>query len=607
VLVRSHLNADVFRRHRVRFVVVPAAVLAALVLSTRAAVVTTVIVVFWDVYHSALQTFGLARIYDRLRGNDPDAGRRLDLGLNLVLYIGPLVAGATLAAHLEKLELLADVGATFFAQVPVLATSSQRILAWTAMAVGTAYVAFYIAAYVRLARLGHAVSPQKVFLLAATGLCSLWVWGVNPWGQAFFIMNLFHAVQYLALVWWSEGRGLRRLLRLDRARMGRGAAVVAFLVPLYAYGLVAESVTDDARVLWSLTQVVALMHFFYDGFIWSVRKGDVLRHPAARRRDHTRVRHHGRQIMPVHPMFRSILVAALLSSSALPACCKKTGSEVTAESIATDDGITEQSDAGTVSWAVAPDGNVKASIKAPGGAAVDKSATGSVTARALPSGAPVTAKLVHDDKLGLFTAALPRLDAELTEVKYEITVGGKTTRSVMFLPRGGTAELIASGKAASGKTLKATKGPAGGVVQVVGDDIIEIVADQKTGETRVYVLDDDLKPIAVGKRRVKLAVVAGSPEVVELTVDPSGGYFTGKLAGKSNPSKLTVVLHGASDGAPVVVLCGWAPGSTIVVGSSAHVHPIYVTAFTPVVVVNQPVQVVHKGKGKGKARGHHKK
>ena len=50
-------------------------------------------------------------------------------------------------------------------------------------------------------RQGYRVSMQKVWLLASTALCSIYTWGFDSFGQAFFIMNFFHAWQYFALVW----------------------------------------------------------------------------------------------------------------------------------------------------------------------------------------------------------------------------------------------------------------------------------------------------------------------------------------------------------------------------------------------------------------------
>ena len=275
VVARSHLNAEVFRRHRVRFVVVPIALFAAMMLSMWAVVLVAALVVVWDVYHSALQTFGLARIYDRNAGNDPAVGRSLDFGLNLLLYAGPIVAGAALFPHLHKLDVFDDVDATFFTRVPAYLAGQQRYLTWAVVAFGTLYTAYYVVAYARLRARGYRISFHKVFLLAATGICSIWVWGFNPWGQAFFIMNLFHAVQYLALVMWSEKASLRRRLRLDGARFGAPLAIFVVLATALAYGAWTELVRDDDRARWSVVQIVALMHFFYDGFIWSVRKQQV--------------------------------------------------------------------------------------------------------------------------------------------------------------------------------------------------------------------------------------------------------------------------------------------------------------------------------------------
>lgn len=275
VVARSHLNPGVFRAHLPRFVLVPLALFATMMVSLWAVVIVAVLVVFWDVYHSALQTFGLARIYDRNAGNDPEVGRRLDFGLNLLLYAGPIVGGAAMLPHFGKLEIFEDVDATFFTRIPALLAGNQRYLTWAVLAVGTIYAVIYVVAYARLRARGYRISFHKVFLLASTGLCSIWVWGWNPWGQAFFIMNLFHAVQYLALVAWSENASLRRRLRLDGARLGKPLAVAALLICALAYGAWTELVRDDDRVRWSIVQIVALMHFFYDGFIWSVRKQQI--------------------------------------------------------------------------------------------------------------------------------------------------------------------------------------------------------------------------------------------------------------------------------------------------------------------------------------------
>lgn len=201
VLLRSHGNAEIFRQHRLRFLVAPVALFAAMMLSMWAVVCVTVLVVFWDVYHSALQTFGLGRIYDTRAGNAPALGRRLDLWLNLLLYVGPILAGATMILHFQSFDAFEDVGAALFTSVPGLMEAHHRVIRWVVIAAGTLFLVYYALAYRSLYRRGYRVSFPKVWLFVTTGLCSIYTWGFNPWGQAFFIMNLFHAVQYLALVW----------------------------------------------------------------------------------------------------------------------------------------------------------------------------------------------------------------------------------------------------------------------------------------------------------------------------------------------------------------------------------------------------------------------
>ncbi|MFO0660621.1 MAG: hypothetical protein U0165_12435 [Polyangiaceae bacterium] len=266
VFARSHLDKDVFRAHPFRCTVVPLATLGAMLVSNTVMLVATVVVVGWDVYHSAMQTFGLGRFYDRIEGNDVLVGRRLDIGLNLLLYIGPILSGASLAAHLEKIELLDDTPFSSLTSLPELLLSSQpQISRWVWLSIAL-YLVAYIAAQFVFWRRGFVISLPKVFLLTSTGACSLFVWANNPWGMAFFIMNVFHAVQYLALVWWKQ--------RSTLVQKGRNPLVVlaVFLGVVLLYGAVAEAVTDEQRVLWCITQTVALMHFYYDGFIWSVRK-----------------------------------------------------------------------------------------------------------------------------------------------------------------------------------------------------------------------------------------------------------------------------------------------------------------------------------------------
>lgn len=275
VVFRSHANGHIFRLYPMRFVVVPVLVWLAIVASPWLAVTATVVATFWDVYHSGAQTFGFARIYDRNAGVPPQVARRLDMMINQLLYAGPILAGATLIDHLSVLHGYDTVGSAFFATIPARARGIQRYFTWAVVVGGTGLIAYYVIAHVRLYRKGYRFSPLKIFLVASTGACSIYTWGFNSWGEAFFIMNVFHAVQYLALVWAMEKQRMMQLLRVSDWRTGKPITAAVFLGSVFVYGLGVQLVPSDITTLWAITIVVALMHFWYDGFVWSVRAKQV--------------------------------------------------------------------------------------------------------------------------------------------------------------------------------------------------------------------------------------------------------------------------------------------------------------------------------------------
>jgi hypothetical protein len=263
VVFRSHANPAIRRRYPFRFFVVPAIVWLAIVVSPWVAVLSTVVATFWDVWHSGAQTFGFARIYERNHGTPSALGRRLDFWINQLLYAGPILAGAVLMDHVHSFDDL-------WSAVPAHVEGHRQVLAIAVIAAGTVFVAFYVFAHVQFARAGYRPSWLKVWIVASTGLVSIYTWGFNSWGQAFLIMNLFHAVQYLALVWAKEGKAL-----CARAGVPTRVGLALYLGSVLAYGVAVEALDPGRTMLWAFTIVVSLMHFWYDAFVWSVRRAEV--------------------------------------------------------------------------------------------------------------------------------------------------------------------------------------------------------------------------------------------------------------------------------------------------------------------------------------------
>ncbi|WP_433933061.1 hypothetical protein AB3662_02655 [Sorangium cellulosum] len=246
----------------------------------------------------------------------------------------------------------------------------------------------------------------------------------------------------------------------------------------------------------------------------------------------------------------------------------------TAESAIGEGAYVEEHESGKAAFNVAADGNVKAAVTGPDGKPIREDVGGTLLWKDA-SGEEKTVPLTLDAKTGLLVAAGPKLEADLTQIGYTLNVAGKPWSGTLHVPAGGTAELHANAKGAADLGLPEGKlGPHGGRIEIVGDDRLELLVDEATGEVRVYVLDVDLKPVDIGERKVTLGVVADAPQVVVLAPVAAtatagvaaGAYLTGKLALAADPLKVTIAVRNA--GRSAVALCGYRAGAAFAV----HAH-----------------------------------
>ena len=278
VLARSHGNQTVFRQHRGRFVVVPLVLFAAMMASKWVLVSVLVVTTFWDIYHSSMQTFGIGRIYDARAGADVRSGRAADIWINHVIYIGPVLAGPMFVVLLQAFDQFHLLNFTLLDVVAPTVIALQPWITGVVVVVGVVSVVGYVGWQWSRLRRGAPLSAQKVLLLTTTALTCFWAWGFNSFGQALLIVNVFHAVQYFAIVWWSEGKNLSRLFGLADVRAGMWLSVLCAAIVVVTYGFWVAATSEFwvenlwlGRVLLVVTNLVALLHFWYDGFIWSVR------------------------------------------------------------------------------------------------------------------------------------------------------------------------------------------------------------------------------------------------------------------------------------------------------------------------------------------------
>lgn len=269
VVPRAYLNPDVFAAYRLRLTIAPVVLIVALLVSPLALACAAVVAVFWDVHHSAMQNFGFARIYDMKAGNPPAMLRATDLRLNWLLYVGPLAASAALAVHLDHFHRLDGTALAALTTLPGTLAASHDGIRLAAIALYALVIGWTVLDYARAIRAGYRPPAHKLATMGVTGLVSILAWGFSPPIVALAVVNLYHAVQYFALVWVKEGGRMA-----GRGSMTRAALMFGLGCALFGFGYMAAS-TGRPTLFLAPFLACSLLHFWYDSFIWSVRKKQV--------------------------------------------------------------------------------------------------------------------------------------------------------------------------------------------------------------------------------------------------------------------------------------------------------------------------------------------
>src|SRR5262245_51714587 len=284
--IRAYTDPVLFRRFRTRFIVAPLfLVTVCVVLSGLHLHSLKLILVLWGAWHGAMQINGFLRIYDAKAGSISSATAWLDWTMCLVWF-----GGGLLHSPMRLLGIFSDF---YSAGGPSISPEMFQLFRniWDVLTVCVT-LAFLINTW-RQTRAGLAPSRVK-FLLMASGIGFWWVamTMVDNLIVALVVWELFHDVQYNALVWIYNQRRVSQGMTaspLEKFLFRPGIPRLAFyavLVLLYgslgvATDYVNVQVPDGLQAgvgsallrFWTGIFIAsALLHFYFDGFIWKVRE-----------------------------------------------------------------------------------------------------------------------------------------------------------------------------------------------------------------------------------------------------------------------------------------------------------------------------------------------
>ncbi len=290
--MRAYGDRELFMRFRMRFLLVPPLVFGMALLFTPPASIKNalhfpwvhlhgleLILLLWGTWHGLMQIYGFMRIYDVRLGIHDRWSARLDHWLCLVVFVAGMVFSD--ARVFAVANTMWQSGLPLFG--PQWVTYARWLVGIGALGVLIAYIINLLIRY----RQGQPISWLKMLLIGITGWF-YWFTGrlsTNVLiGLAMF--EIFHAVQYYAIVWIYNRRlfqragdkfGMLGFLFRDRwSMLGIYLAIIAayssiryFVMDSSGYVFLADH-TDSYQWLMAFFVTSSILHFYFDGFIWQV-------------------------------------------------------------------------------------------------------------------------------------------------------------------------------------------------------------------------------------------------------------------------------------------------------------------------------------------------
>ena len=274
-MIRAYGDRALFKRFKWRFIFAPIFLIVVCAAFSLWDLKGIVLVAFiWGVWHGMMQTYGFCRIYDAKVGSFAQLTRRLDFALCGIWFATAVLLSPQRMT--DTLETYYSAGGPFI-QPALLRTAQQGLFA-----LALTVAAVFLANFIWMWSSGKRPSPVKLVLLITS--ISFW-WYCNNIVASVLVgialFEVFHDVQYLSLVWIYN----RKRVESDRSIGGfmrfvfrRSGALIGLYVGLiFAYGALGyykSSIGIDVvkRILTGVVTASALLHFYYDGFIWKVRE-----------------------------------------------------------------------------------------------------------------------------------------------------------------------------------------------------------------------------------------------------------------------------------------------------------------------------------------------
>jgi len=282
-LMRAYGERELFTRYKARFIISPLVIITCVGWSVfNGHLGFFILLALWDMWHFFMQHYGFMRIYEVKRHKPSVLSGRLDWMLTATWFTYIVVASPHyLVNFMERCHRYGFGFYTWFNPefVPLLRQGMLGLAVFVSIV--------YVVHLIRSRLQGQDIVWPKLAISATTFLTVYYAYIVlDDVILGYAMTALAHDVQYFAIVWIYNHGVLKRSQRLGASFFrylfadGRFRIILIYLALILTYGGVeAMARATDNFLIYDLVKVLiattAFMHYYYDGFMWKVRKKEI--------------------------------------------------------------------------------------------------------------------------------------------------------------------------------------------------------------------------------------------------------------------------------------------------------------------------------------------
>lgn len=292
-LYRGYLNPVILNKYWFRLFIVPIILFFVISLSWEILLFFIVIEIFYDIWHSSLQTWGIGYHYDYINNNGNLKIRSLDRILNLYIYAGSIIAGFNfltiigmssvfeLTNYLKPLYSFYQFFADHLSLVSLVIGLS-----------GFLFLIYYLFEVNKLIKIGlYKPSKNKYLLYLNTMITCLICAFIENYAIVYIILNVFHSMHTFGISFYSEKNRILKKYKLKKNVIGYFLLIVVSVSFLGIFELSLDwssefvydhnvftsiekinNFLDNAFIytLFKIRIIASIMHYWVDSFIWGI-------------------------------------------------------------------------------------------------------------------------------------------------------------------------------------------------------------------------------------------------------------------------------------------------------------------------------------------------